>query len=69
MIDVTMRLRSLVRRTRGPAPPRATDEGCAWDAMRAAFEAQARRGDPAAIRGLALIDEGRWPSSGQPRGR
>jgi hypothetical protein len=37
--------------------------------MRAVYEEQARRGDPEAIKGLQLIDQDCWPSSGQPRGR
>ena len=30
---------------------------------------QAERGDPEAGRGLELIEQDRWPSSGRPRGR
>jgi hypothetical protein len=40
---------------------------CAWDAMRAVYEAQAARGVPEAIRGLERIREDRWPTSGTAR--
>ena len=35
--------------------------------MRAVYEEQAARGIPEAIRGLARIEQGRWPTSGRPR--
>jgi hypothetical protein len=36
------------------------------DAMRQVYEEQAARGIPEAIEGLALIEQGLWPSSGRP---
>jgi len=64
------RLRTLLRR---PAPkPVATKgsaEACSWDALRTVYREQAQKGDPEAIRGLELIEQDRWPSSGRPRGR
>jgi hypothetical protein len=42
---------------------------CSWDVLRAVYEEQAARGVPEAIRGLALIEQDRWPSSGRPRQR
>ena len=36
------------------------------DALREIYEQQAARGIPEAIEGLALMDQGRWPSSGRP---
>jgi hypothetical protein len=36
--------------------------------MREVYRQQAERGDPEAIRGLELIEQDRWPSSGRPRG-
>ena len=56
--------------------PRRIDETCAdesracsWDAMRSVYEEQAARGVPEARRGLELIEQGRWPSSGRLRER
>jgi hypothetical protein len=37
--------------------------------MRAVYQEQADRGDADAVRGLELIEQDRWPSSGRPRGR
>lgn len=36
------------------------------EALREVYEQQAARGIPEAIEGLALIEQGRWPSSGRP---
>ena len=44
-------------------------EACAWEAMRATYQEQAARGVPEAVRGLELIEQDRWPASGQPRNR
>ena len=70
MPDVVTHLRSKVRR----APSRdeaacETGAACSWDVMRATYEEQAARGVPEAIRGLELIDQDRWPTSGRPRER
>jgi hypothetical protein len=68
MVDVYARLRAMLRRS-----PRTVDAGgesgaaCSWDAMRATYEEQAARGVPEAVRGLELIEQDRWPSSGRPR--
>jgi hypothetical protein len=62
------RLRTLLRR---PAATGAEDgdlgAACSWDMLRATYEEQAARGIPEAVRGLELIDQGRWPTSGRPR--
>ena len=36
------------------------------EAMRRVYEMQAARGIPEAVKGLAMLDQGRWPSSGRP---
>jgi hypothetical protein len=62
------RLRTAWRQRIGRRDPaRAEDDHCAGDALCATYEEQAARGVPEAIHGLALIREGRWPGSGQPR--
>ena len=40
---------------------------CSWDALREVYEEQAARGVPEAVRGLELIQQDRWPTSGRPR--
>jgi hypothetical protein len=35
-------------------------------AMRDVYEEQAARGIPEAIEGLAMLEQGRWPSTGRP---
>lgn len=62
------RLRTLLRRqaTTGAADG-AVGAACSWDALRATYEEQAARGIPEAVRGLELIDQGRWPTSGRRR--
>jgi len=35
-----------------------------WDTMRGTYEEQWARGAPEAARGLKMIEQGRWPSSG-----
>lgn len=68
--------RSLARLRANLRMGRATDDqpgftdpadACSWQAMRHVYEEQAARGVPDAVRGLALIEQGRWPSSGRPR--
>jgi hypothetical protein len=62
------RLRTLRTLRREPiSPARADGEACSWEAMAAVYREQAARGEPEAIRGLALIEQDRWPSSGRPR--
>lgn len=62
------RLRVSLRRDRVPAADQAGDAtACSWEAMRATYQEQAARGIPEAMRGLELIEEGRWPTSGRPR--
>jgi hypothetical protein len=69
MPDAASRLRALLHRS---ARPKGVAEGseasCSWEAMREVYRQQAERGDPEAIRGLELIEQDRWPSSGRPRG-
>jgi hypothetical protein len=50
------------RRSRAPQAGPA----CSWEAMRQVYIEQAARGIPEAIRGLELIEQGRWPRSGRP---
>jgi hypothetical protein len=59
----------LARLSRRPTSSAAPGDACSWEAMRAVYQEQADRGDPDAVRGLELIEQGRWPSSGRPRGR
>jgi hypothetical protein len=62
------RIRATLWRSRTPAEDgRVNGAACSWDAMRATYEEQAARGVPEAVRGLELIEEGRWPTSGRPR--
>ncbi len=44
-------------------------EACSWDAMCRVYREQAARGVAEAVRGLELIEQDRWPSSGSPRRR
>lgn len=68
MPDLLARLRSTLRRPRRREPSSCeTAAACSWEAMRETYEEQAARGIPEAIRGLELIEQGRWPSSGRPR--
>jgi len=68
MPDVLMRLRATFQRDPGAASVE-TGRACSWDAMKAIYEAQAQRGVPEALRGLELIEQDRWPTSGRPRER
>ena len=62
------RMRAFLRRPKANAADAPTDTAaCSWDAMRATYEEQAARGVPEAIRGLELIEQGRWPTSGRKR--
>ena len=65
LIYVRMLLARLSRRPRSSSVP---GDACSWEAMRAVYQEQADRGDADAVRGLELIDQDRWPSSGRPRG-
>lgn len=68
MADVFARLRARLRRsTRTGDAGGESGDACSWDAMRATYEEQAARGVPEAVRGLELIEQDRWPSSGRPR--
>jgi|GEM_PF-6838023 len=71
MNRIIARLRPLFDRgRRGTGAPCEEDaDACSWDRMRAVCEEQAARGDPEAVRGLDLIEQDRWPSSGRPRAR
>lgn len=70
MPDLLARLRIPRRRSRRrDASPCEANAACSWDAMRETYEEQAARGVPEAIRGLELIEQGRWPSSGRQRER
>jgi hypothetical protein len=69
MPDAASRLRALLHRpVRRAAVATGPAAVCSWEAMRAVYREQAERGDPGAIRGLELIEQDRWPSSGRPRG-
>jgi len=59
--------RRMLRRPR--QPERLASAECSWDTMREVYQAQADRGVREAERGLRLIEQDRWPSSGQPRQR
>ena len=62
------RIRAALRRSDMPVEDaRVSGAACSWDEMRATYEEQAARGVPEAVRGLELIEEGRWPTSGRPR--
>jgi len=68
MHQAIARLRATLRREPERADPRSVDAiACSWDSMRRTYEEQAARGVPEAIRGLELIEQDRWPSSGRPR--
>jgi hypothetical protein len=68
MHSALTRLGSILRRSNASdAAARADAAACSWDVMRATYEEQAARGVPEAVRGLELIEEGRWPTSGRPR--
>jgi hypothetical protein len=68
MPDLFARLRSMLRRSRRrEASSCETAAACSWDLMRETYEEPAARGVPEAIRGLKLIEQGRWPSSGRRR--
>lgn len=70
MPDVLTRLRFRLRRSPGPTEAACeTGAACSWEAMRATYEEQAARGVPEARRGLELIEQDRWPTSGRPRER
>jgi hypothetical protein len=70
MPDPVSRLRALLRRpVPRPAATGRSDAACSWEALRAVYREQAGRGDPEAVRGLELMEQDRWPSSGRPRGR
>ena len=62
------RLRASLRRT-GTAErdQRTVARACSWDVMRATYEEQAARGVPEAVRGLEMIEAGRWPTTGRQR--
>lgn len=62
------RLRATLRRSPSPQRDEATSAAaCSWEELRATYEEQAARGVPEAIRGLELIEQDRWPTSGRPR--
>jgi hypothetical protein len=62
------RLRALLRNPgRSRAAARQDETACSWSALRATYQEQAARGNPQAIEGLKLIEQGRWPSSGRRR--
>lgn len=70
MADVLARMRArLLRSPRSEETACESAAACSWDAMRTTYEEQAARGVPEAVRGLELIEQDRWPSSGRPRGR
>ncbi|MGD8485912.1 MAG: hypothetical protein PVG27_01240 [Chloroflexota bacterium] len=69
MPDVLARLRTRIRRAPREAAETRAGAACSWEAMRAVYEEQARRGVPEAKRGLERIEQGRWPTSGRPRER
>jgi hypothetical protein len=63
------RLTTAWRRRSGRRALACVDEDrCSWEVMRATYEEQAARGVPEAVKGLELIRQDRWPTSGRPRG-
>ena len=67
MHRVLPRLRARFGRSNATTDAPTQADACAWDAMRATYEEQAARGVPEAVRGLELIREDRWPTSGRHR--